>query len=141
VALLNTLRARGDTTPLILITGSGGIGLAVQAMRMGACDFIEKPVSTAMLVASIERALAEAEDLRAADAAHEEAAALVSGLTSRQYEVMTMVLAGHPSKNIASDLAISQRTVENHRAAVMRRMRVHSLPELARLVMVAEREV
>jgi two-component system CheB/CheR fusion protein len=70
----------------------------------------------------------------------DEAAALVAGLTRRQHEVMTMVLAGHPSKNIASDLAISQRTVENHRAAVMRRMRVHSLPELARRVMVAERE-
>ncbi len=140
VALLSTLRARGDAMPLILITGSGGIGLAVQAMRMGACDFIEKPVSTAMLMASIERALAQVEDLRVADAAHADAAALVSGLTRRQHEVMSMVLAGHPSKNIASDLAISQRTVENHRAAVMRRMQVRSLPELARLVMVAERE-
>jgi two-component system CheB/CheR fusion protein len=74
------------------------------------------------------------------DAVHEGAAGLVAGLTLRQREVMKMVLSGHPSKNIASDLGISQRTVENHRAAVMRRMKVHSLPELARLVMVAERE-
>jgi len=141
VDLLGRLRAGGDEVPLILITGSGDIGLAVEAMRMGACDFIEKPVGSHALIASIGRALTQAHDLRLADAIHEGAAGLVAGLTGRQREVMEMVLAGHPSKNIASDLGISQRTVENHRAALMRRMKVRSLPELARLVMVAEREV
>lgn len=140
VQLLDRLRADGDDMPLILITGSGDIGLAVEAMRMGACDFIEKPVASDALMASIARALAQSHDLRMIDAVHEGAAGLVAGLTLRQREVMKMVLSGHPSKNIASDLGISQRTVENHRAAVMRRMKVHSLPELARLVMVAERE-
>ncbi|WCT80042.1 CheR family methyltransferase [Novosphingobium humi] len=141
VDLLDHLRMGGDDVPLMLITGSGEIGAAVEAMRMGACDFIEKPVSSDALMASITRALARSHDLRMVDAFHESAAGLVAGLTLRQREVMKMVLAGHPSKNIASDLGISRRTVENHRAALMRRMKVHSLPELARLVMVAEREV
>ena len=138
VDLLRGLRAKGDEVPLILITGSGGIGLAVEAMRMGACDFIEKPVGRPALLASITRALAQAHDLRVEGAAQEDASALVAGLTRRQREVMRLVLAGHPSKNIAADLGISQRTVENHRAAIMQRMGARSLPELARQVMVAD---
>ncbi|WDF72500.1 chemotaxis protein CheB [Novosphingobium sp. KACC 22771] len=138
VDLLGMLRSRGDGVPLILITGSGGIGQAVEAMRMGACDFIEKPVAGEALMASIARALGQAHDMRLADAVHDGAAALVAGLTARQREVMMRVLSGHLSKNIAADLGISQRTVENHRAALMKRMQVRSLPELARLVMMAE---
>jgi len=138
VDLLGALRGKGDDVPLILITGSGGIGLAVEAMRMGACDFIEKPVGRDALLASIGRAMVQAHDLRVEGAAQEDATALVAGLTRRQREVMRMVLAGQPSKNIAADLGISQRTVENHRAAIMHRMGVKSLPELARRVIVAD---
>ena len=138
VELLVELRARGDHMPVILITGDGDIGLAVAAMRAGACEFIEKPVGRADLLASIARAIAQSHDIRLVDAAHENAAALVARLTVRQREIMAMVLAGHPSKNIAADLGISQRTVENHRAAIMDGMGVKSLPELARLVVQAE---
>ena len=137
VALLDMLRVRGDHMPAMLINGSGGIGLAVEAMRTGACDFIEKPVSRAQLLTSIGRALDRSHDLRIIEAAREIAASRVAGLTLRQREVMTMVLAGHPSKNIAADLRISQRTVENHRAAVMHRMGAQSLPELARMMQAA----
>jgi two-component system CheB/CheR fusion protein len=132
VTLLEKLRARGDHLPTILITGSGDIGLAVQAMQIGACDFIEKPVGRVELLASIARAIDDSHDIRLVDAAHEDAAAHVADLTARQREVMDMVLAGHPSKNIAADLGISQRTVENHRAAIMHKMGAKSLPELAR---------
>ncbi len=138
LGLLTELRARGDHLPVIFITGDGDIGLAVEAMRAGACEFIEKPVGRAELLASITRAITQSHDSRIIDDLHEGAAALVSELTSRQREVMNMVLAGHPSKNIAADLGISQRTVENHRAAIMHRMGVKSLPELARLVVQAE---
>ena len=138
VELLTELRARGDHMPVILITGDGDIGLAVAAMRAGACEFIEKPVSRTDLLANIARAIAQSHDIRLVDAAHENAAALVAKLTVRQREIMEMVLAGHPSKNIAADLGISQRTVENHRAAIMDGMGVKSLPELARLVVQAE---
>ena len=138
VGLLGALRARGDHVPVILITGEGDVGLAVDAMRSGACDFIEKPVGGDDLLASIARAIGLAEDIHMADAVQEQAAAHIADLTTRQKEVMTMVLAGHPSKNIAADLDISQRTVENHRAAIMHRMGVKSIPELARLVLRAE---
>ncbi|WP_408588886.1 chemotaxis protein CheB [Novosphingobium sp.] len=137
VALLDTLRARGDHLPVILITGSSDVGLAVTAMRNGACDFIEKPVGRVELLASIARAIDQSHDIRLGDAAHEQAAAHVASLTTRQREVMDMVLAGHPSKNIAADLGISQRTVENHRAAIMQRMGAKSLPELARMAQAA----
>jgi two-component system CheB/CheR fusion protein len=138
IELLQALRARGDNIPVILITGDGDIGLAVAAMRAGACEFIEKPVGRAGLLASVTRAMAQSHDIRLVDAVHEGAVALVAELTARQREIMGLVLAGHPSKNIAADLGISQRTVENHRAAIMDRMGVKSLPELARLVVRAE---
>lgn len=137
VALIEHLRARGNHLPAILITGSSDIGLAVEAMRSGACDFIEKPVGRVELLASIARAIDQSHDLRLRDAAHEQAAAHVGDLTERQREVMDLVLAGHPSKNIAADLGISQRTVENHRAAVMHKMQARSLPELARIAQAA----
>ncbi len=138
VGLLDALRARGDHVPVVMITGDGDIGLAVAAMRAGACEFIEKPVGHAALLASIARATAQSRDIRRHDEAHAEAARRVADLTVRQREVMGMVLAGHPSKNIAADLGISQRTVENHRAEIMHRMGVKSIPELARKVVVAE---
>ena len=138
IELLGALRARGDHLPVILITGDGDVGLAVDAMRAGACEFIEKPVGRIELLASIDRATHQSHDLRIKDAAQSDAASRVAGLTARQKEVMGMVLAGHPSKNIAADLGISQRTVENHRAEIMHRMGVRSIPELARKVLVAE---
>jgi two-component system CheB/CheR fusion protein len=138
VGLLGELRARNDHLPVILMTGHGDIGLAVDAMRAGACDFIEKPVGRVELLASIDLASDRSHDIRIAEAAHRDAAARVAELTARQRQVMDMVLAGHPNKNIAADLGISQRTVENHRAGVMHRMGVKSIPELARVVMVAQ---
>lgn len=130
--LLATLRGRGDHLPTILISGSHDIGLAVNAMRSGACDFLEKPFRGSDLLASIARAIDSSHDLRLINAAGEDAATHVAILTTRQREIMDLVLDGHRSKNIAANLGISQRTVENHRAAIMRKMRVKSLPELAR---------
>ena len=138
VSLLNVLRERGDHVPVILITGSSDVSLAVRSMRMGACDFIEKPVSRSKLLASIARAIDQSHDTRLVDAAHADAAALVADLTARQREIMDKVLAGLPSKNIAADLGISQRTVENHRAAIMHKIGAKSLPELARTAQAAE---
>ncbi len=138
IDLLRQLRASGDHVPVILITGEGDVGLAVEAMRAGASEFIEKPVASAELLASIDRATAQSRDLRHSDELRDEALRSVRGLTARQRQVMTMVLAGQPSKNIAADLGISQRTVENHRAEIMRRMGARSIPELARKVLIAE---
>ena len=106
-------------------------------MKAGALDFIEKPVSTADLLAGVGRALDQSHDAGVRSAWREAAAGSIAGLTARQRDVMAMVLAGQPSKNIAADLGISQRTVENHRASIMHKTGTKSLPALARLALAA----
>jgi two-component system CheB/CheR fusion protein len=111
--------------------------MAVQAMKAGAADFIEKPAGRGELLAAVERALEQSRDSGVLAARRERARTVVAGLTPRQRQIMDEVLAGHPSKNIAADLGISQRTVENHRAAIMERTGSASLPALARLAVAA----
>jgi two-component system CheB/CheR fusion protein len=135
--LLRRLRADGCHLPSIMITGDSDVPMAVEAMKAGALDFIEKPISRDELIASIERALELSQDSSKLEEWRESAATHLAGLTPRQREVMERVLAGQPSKNIAADLGISQRTVENHRASIMRRTGSKSLPALARLALVA----
>jgi len=101
-------------------------------MKSGAVDFIEKPFDMATLDRALTLAFEQHEHPGETDTARE-AAEQLSRLTPRQREVLDLVLAGHPSKNIAVDLDISQRTVENHRAAIMERTGATSLPDLARL--------
>ena len=139
IELLERLQAMGNAMPTIMLTGSSDVTLAVSAMKAGACDFIEKPVSADALMECVARALAQSRDIGIVHAAQEVAARRVAELTPRQREIMNLVLAGHPSKNIAADLGISQRTVENHRAAIMHRMEAKSLPELARQALAAAR--
>ena len=127
----------GHRVPSIMITGNSDVSMAVEAMKAGALDFIEKPVGRDELIASIDRALALSQDSGKLQEWRESAATHLAGLTPRQREVMERVLAGHPSKNIAADLGISQRTVENHRASIMKRTGSKSLPALARLALVA----
>jgi two-component system CheB/CheR fusion protein len=137
VGLLKALRAAHDQLPTIVFTGNSDVAIAVEAMRAGASDFIEKPVGRDALLVSIARALRQAHQIELVQEEHETAARRLDGLTIRQREVLELVLAGHPSKNIASDLGISQRTVENHRAAIMQKTGTKSLPELARLAVAA----
>ena len=141
IELLNKLRATNDPMPTIMMTGSSDVAMAVDAMQAGACDFIEKPVGSTALLASVASALAQSHDIGIVHALQETAARNLAELTPRQLEVMDRVLEGHPSKNIAADLGISQRTVENHRAAVMKKMDAKSLPELARSALAAKRKI
>jgi two-component system, chemotaxis family, CheB/CheR fusion protein len=134
--LLAKLKASGDRAPAIMVTGKSDTPMVVQAMKAGAWDFIEKPVGRDELLTAIERALEQSRDSLAASAWRTAAAKTVSTLTPRQRQIMDLVLEGHPSKNIAADLGISQRTVENHRASIMSRMGARSLPALARMVLV-----
>jgi len=138
--LLNQLSETGHALAAIMITGYGDVPMATQAMKAGASDFLEKPVGRSDLLASIETALSESRDNGILSARREAAADHVACLTPRQRQVMELVLAGHPSKNIAADLGLSQRTVENHRASVMRKTGSKSLPALARLVVAATAE-
>ncbi len=140
IELIKRLKEMGSPMATIMLTGSSDLTLAISAMKAGACDFIEKPVGKDALMASIERALAQSHDVSVVNGFEETAARHVSELTPRQREIMDLVLSGHPSKNIAADLGISQRTVENHRASMMQKMGAGSLPELARQALAAERK-
>jgi len=137
VELLQRLRDNGDRLPAIMITGNSDVPMAVQAMKAGAMDFIEKPIGAPELLASVERALDRVRDASKLSAWQASATRHIAGLTARQHEIMNLVLAGHPSKNIAADLGVSQRTVENHRAAIMKKTGARSLPALARLAIAA----
>jgi two-component system CheB/CheR fusion protein len=137
IDLLLNLRHAGHLLPAIMITGNSDVAMAVQAMKAGATDFIEKPVGAAELMASIHHALELSHDSGKVDAWRTAAAAHLAALTPRQRQIMDLVLAGHPSKNIAADLDISQRTVENHRASIMKKTGSASLPALARLALAA----
>ncbi len=137
LSLLLQLGAAQDPMPVIMMTDSSDIGLAVSAMKAGAVDFIEKPIGGAELIASILRALENGREASGRAADRSEALHHFNRLTPRQRQIMILVLAGHPSKNIAADLCISQRTVENHRAAIMRKSGSKSLPALARLALAA----
>jgi len=137
--LLTRLREAGDRVPAIMITGYSDVSAAVQAMKAGASEFIEKPVRGSALLGVIGRTMEQARDRGKLSAWRNEAAERIAKLTPRQRLVMERVLAGEPSKNIAADLGISRRTVETHRAAIMRQTGTRSLPALARLALAAAR--
>jgi two-component system CheB/CheR fusion protein len=136
--LLERLSLAGRHLPSIMITGQGDVKMAVRAMRAGVIDFIEKPVRAEELRGCVARALKLGHDPEPLDDRITAAIAKIALLTSRQHEIMDRVLAGDPSKNIAYDLGISQRTVENHRASIMAKTGARSIPALARLAMMAE---
>lgn len=135
--LLRRLRDKGDSTPAIMITGSSDVPMAVEAMKAGASDFIEKPVGRDDLLTSIARVREQTHGPDQRPAWQEAAALQIAELTQRQREIMDMILAGHPNKIIAADLGISQRTVENHRATIMQKTGSKSLPALVRLALAA----
>jgi two-component system CheB/CheR fusion protein len=137
IELLQCLKAKGAQLSAVIITGDGDVAMAVQAMKSGASDFIEKPIRREGLLACIERALEQSRDTNKLSAWQKFAAEHVARLTLRERQVMDLVLTGHPSKNIAADLGISQRTVENHRASIMKKTGVKSLPELVRMALAA----
>jgi two-component system CheB/CheR fusion protein len=135
--LLKWLRRQEHRVPAVMMTGYGDVSIAVEAMKAGAADFIEKPVHHDDLIAAVGRALEQTTDSAAVSARNAAATKSLARLTPREREVMNMVLAGHPSKNIAADLGISQRTVENHRASIMKKTGSRSLPALIRLALAA----
>ena len=133
--LQRRLRAGKVTAPVIVITGHGDVALAVEAMKAGAADFIEKPFDDDVLIGAIRSALAS----RVEDAKGEARAAEVRGrlalLSSREREVLDGLVAGKPNKIIAYDLGISPRTVEVYRANLMTKMQADSLSDLVRMVL------
>lgn len=125
---------RRDTgLPVIIVTGHGDVPLAVRAMKAGAVDFLEKPYDQDVLLASVRRALARAEQAHERAAHAHEIKARLDSLTERERQVLELLAIGRPNKLIAYELDISPRTVEIHRARVMEKMRAKSLADLVRM--------
>jgi two-component system response regulator FixJ len=138
--LLQRLKERRSIAPLILITGLGDIEMAVAAIKNGAFDFIEKPFDEGRLLVSVRTAAALGRQ-RARDAAEiDKLRSRFDALSARQRQVMALATAGMSNKEIASQLDISPKTVENHRAWVMERMDAKSLAELVRIAMKLEEQ-
>lgn len=135
VELLRRLKAAGALLPAIVVTGHGDVHMAVEAMKNGAIDFLEKPFSDDVLIESIRRAAARAAERMQSAAATELVRLRIDSLSERERQVLKGVIAGHPNKTIASELGISPRTVEVYRAGLMGKMQARSLPELVRMVM------
>ncbi|MDP3959738.1 MAG: response regulator [Pseudorhodobacter sp.] len=138
VALITLLRSQRSQLPTVMLTGHGDDAAALAALKAGASDLIEKPASAADLLASVRYAIKMGDDVKAQAQSRKTAQGRFSDLTAREREVLARVLAGGPNKNIAADLGINQRTVENHRAAVMRKAGAVSLPDLVRLALAAD---
>ncbi len=128
------LIARGVALPVIFLSGHGDIPMAVDALKKGALDFVEKPFSDQALVDRVQRALALAESQRQAEQAQGAVDSRLSSLTDREREVMHRVAAGKLNKVIADELNVSVRTVEVHRARVFAKAGVRSAAELATLL-------
>lgn len=135
--LLSHLRNAKVSLPVIVITGHGDVPLAVEAMKLGAVDFIEKPFNDDLLLASIRSALSRGEVGGEREQERADAAERIGRLSGREHDVLNGLVAGKPNKVIAFDLGISPRTVEVYRANLMTKTQASSLSELVRLTLLA----
>jgi two-component system response regulator FixJ len=137
IELLRRLKARGFGLPVIVMTGHADVPMAVEAMKEGAVDFIEKPFDDDGFLAAVRSALRLQEQHARRDAQVTEVQARLQGLSERERQVLGGLVAGKANKVIAYDLGISPRTVEIYRANVMTKMQAGSLSELVRMALVA----
>ena len=137
VELLHRLRELGVGMPVIVMTGHGDVQLAVEAMKIGARDFIEKPFDDETLLRAVRAALDDSERQAQHDAERIALLERFAGLTNRERDVLQGLVAGKPNKIVAFDLGISPRTVEIYRANVMTKMQASSLSELVRMAIAA----
>lgn len=130
--LLERLRSSACCLPVIMLTGHGDIPMAIQALKLGALDFIEKPANHQRLLDAVRHALLVDQEQREKKLAGARFRAALAALSAREHEVMDLMVAGVPSKVMAQDLGISERTIEKHRKQVMKKMGVRSLAQLVR---------
>ena len=137
VELLRQLRERKLGIPVIVITGHGDVPLAVEAMKIGAMDFLEKPFDDEALLASVRSALNQLDRDRKREAERGDIEGRLATLSNRERDVLQGLVAGHANKQIAYDLGISPRTIEIYRANLMTKMQAASLSDLVRMALVA----
>jgi len=139
LALQKTLKERGITIPVIMITGHGDVRVAVDALRAGALDFMEKPFRAQPLLERVNQALAQDAESHRRQAESGAIAARAALLTERQRQVMALMVAGETTKTMAAALGLSTKTVDYHRAKVMETMQARSVVQLVRMVQVLEK--
>lgn len=132
------LQEKGVALPVVIMTGHGDVTLAVQAMKAGAVDFIEKPFEKAVLLSAVEEAFRRLDRAEATADRSRDAATRLQALTPRERDVLEGLAKGLPNKTIAYDLGISPRTVEIHRANLMSKLGVRSLSEALRIAFAAQ---
>jgi two-component system response regulator FixJ len=137
IDLLRRLKELGIEVPVIVITGHGDVPLAVEAMKIGAADFLEKPFDDEVLLASVRSALRQRDGENKRRHERIEIDARLAALSNRERDVLTGLVAGRANKQIAYDLGISPRTVEIYRANLMNKMHAGSLSELVRMALIA----
>jgi len=137
LAVQGALNQRGITMPVIVLTGHGDVPVAVEAMKGGAIEFLEKPYDKQTLVSAIETAFEQLDAQTADDRRSKDAQAKLTALTPREKEVLECLVAGLTNKGIAQALSISPRTVEIHRAHMMEKLEADSLSSALRLAFVA----
>jgi two-component system response regulator FixJ len=135
IELLKRMKADQSRFPIVIMTGHGDVPLAVEAMKQGAVDFLEKPFEDDRLIGMIEAAIRQAEPNLKSEALTQDIAARIASLSPRERQVMNGLIAGLSNKLIARDYDISPRTIEVYRANVMTKMQANSLSELVRLAM------
>jgi two-component system response regulator FixJ len=135
IELLKRLKSGRGGFPVLIMTGHGDVQLAVEAMKLGAVDFLEKPFEDDRLTVMIEGAIRQAEPAAKSEAAAQEIAARIATLSPRERQVMDGLIAGLSNKLIARDYDISPRTIEVYRANVMTKMQANSLSELVRMAL------
>lgn len=133
--LLRQLQSAGDPRPLLLMTGHGDVELAVQAIKLGAFDFVEKPFTNERLVTSVEQALVASESSMKSRIELDDMRAKFLSLSDRQRDTMQLLVQGLSNKEIGQKLGISPRTVEIHRTWVMTKMSARSIADLVRMSM------
>jgi two-component system, LuxR family, response regulator FixJ len=137
IELLKRMKAGNSTFPIVIMTGHGDVPLAVEAMKIGAADFFEKPFDSDSIVAAVRAALSNSEKDADREAERRELHARLATLSPRERDVLGGLVAGNPNKTIAHDLGISPRTVEIYRANVMTKMKAGSVSELVRMALIA----
>jgi len=135
IELLKRLKGAHSAFPIVVMTGHGDVPLAVEAMKLGAVDFLEKPFEDDRLIAMIDTAIRQAEPAAKSEALTHDVGARVASLSPRERQVMDGLIAGMSNKLIAREYDISPRTIEVYRANVMTKMQANSLSELVRLAM------